>query len=81
MIPDLEKELAGIDKFIKTGDSSNTNNDRYNVLDKRIEVASIASVPENPVSPRKTRNILIAVFLSAILGVFAAMIKNYWQKY
>lgn len=81
MIPELEKELEAIEKYIRTGDSSGVNNDRYNVLGKRVEVAAIAVLPESPIAPNKARNILIAVFLSAIAGVFVALFKNYWQKY
>jgi len=80
LIPDTLSELEAIEKFIKTGDSSGLDNGRYNVLDKRVVVTQYASIPDSPEAPRKARNILIAVFLSLIIGSFVALSKNYWQN-
>lgn len=45
-----------------------------------VRLASQASVPTNPVGPRKLMNTAIAGFLGLFLGVFVAFFVEYWQS-
>lgn len=45
-----------------------------------VRLASRASVPQSPVSPRKLMNTAIAGFLGLFLGIFAAFFVEFWQS-
>lgn len=45
-----------------------------------VRLASQATVPTSPVSPRKLMNTAVAGFLGLFLGVFAAFFVEYWQS-
>ncbi|MGF7057739.1 GumC family protein [Brassicibacter mesophilus] len=48
--------------------------------DSTINLVSQAPIPEVPVGPRKMLNLAIAGVLGAMVGVFIAFFRAYWQK-
>jgi uncharacterized protein involved in exopolysaccharide biosynthesis len=44
-----------------------------------VRLASRASVPDRPVSPRKLLNTAIVGVLGLVVGVFAAFAIDYWR--
>jgi uncharacterized protein involved in exopolysaccharide biosynthesis len=45
-----------------------------------VQVLSRAAVPEEPVSPRRLLNTVIAGALGLMVGVFGAFFLEYWRK-
>ena len=45
-----------------------------------IIVSSPAIVPASPVSPNRMMNLIVALFLGLLLGVFIVLFRDYWRK-
>ncbi|MHB1454854.1 MAG: GumC domain-containing protein [Saccharofermentanales bacterium] len=81
LIVKYENETGSITTFLQSGDASGLDNGVANILDSRALVTASAEPADEPVSPRKLRNILVAAILSAVLGMIGALSAYYWKKF
>lgn len=77
---ELKNELAVIQNYFATGDSSKITDDTFNVMDSTLQMGLQPSLPRSPVAQQKALTIAIALVLGAMLGVFLAFFKEYWKK-
>lgn len=77
---ELKNELMNIQTYILTGDATKVDPDMVNVMESSLHFSVSPNVPENPIAPRKTLILAIALVLGAMLGVFVAFFKEYWQN-
>ena len=74
MISDLRKQLIAYDNNLQQKEYEKT----YQTTNTAIEIAAI--LPETPISPKKTQNVIIAAILGLFIGVFYALTAEYFSK-
>ncbi len=72
MLKELEAEKALLESGEKT--------EFLSIIATIVQEISPATMPINPVAPRKALNVAIGFVLSFVLGVFVAFFKAYWNS-
>lgn len=77
---ELKAELAGVQTYILSGDGSKMDPEMVNVMETSLHFSLSTNVPDHPIAPKKALTLAIALVLGAMLGVFVAFFKEYWQN-
>ncbi len=76
---ELELEKRNIMTYRKENDPTVMQSGLLEVMKPNVLVNEEASLPINPVAPKKMLIVVIAFILGAMLSIFVAFFKAYWQ--
>jgi capsular polysaccharide biosynthesis protein len=75
---ELDNEKEAIAKYYEGVNSFKLESTVINTLDNCVYLSSPPVEPTSKTSPSNTRNVIIGAFLGGIIGIIAALLKEYW---
>ena len=79
-IEKLNAEYVAIHQYQETGDRTGLDDSMLMVMESRVYLMEDPSYPLNPIAPKKSLTLAIALLLGLMLGVFIAFFKEYWKN-
>nr|WP_312579827.1 Wzz/FepE/Etk N-terminal domain-containing protein [Sedimentibacter sp.] len=79
-LEELDKEKKSIAKYYETGSAAPLESSVIGVVDTSIYLPSPPVAPSQKTSPRNSMNVAIGIVLGGMIGVMAALVKEYWVK-
>ncbi len=79
-IKELDAEKQAIAKYYETGKDTKLESSVINVVESSIYLPSQPVAPTKKTSPSNTMNVAIGIVVGGMIGVMAALIKEYWLK-
>lgn len=79
-LAELRQEKSNLMTYRQNPEGELVGEGSLDVMDRQIYVNSSATLPINPIAPRKMMIIAIAGVLGLMLGVFTAFFIEYWKK-
>jgi hypothetical protein len=77
-LKELEIEKKAIEKYYESGKQITLESNVINIIDNCVYMPSSPVEPTSKTSPSHIKNIIIGALLGGMIGVFAALIKEYW---
>ncbi|OPL08181.1 MAG: hypothetical protein AVO33_01340 [delta proteobacterium ML8_F1] len=77
---ELKAELSNVQAYVLSGDGSKMDKDMVAVMETTLHFSASTNVSDHPIAPKKALTLAIALVLGAMLGVFVAFFKEYWQN-
>lgn len=78
IIADIETTLNHIKDQYTLLESNHLEEGMLEIMRSKIVFSGSASLPENPIAPRKIFILAISIVLGLMLGVFVALFQSYW---
>jgi len=79
-IEKLNAEYVAIHQYQETGDRTGLDDSMLMVMESMVYLMEDPSYPLNPIAPKKSLTLAIALLLGLMLGVFIAFFKEYWKN-
>ena len=79
-LAELDSMRNRLNTYYDTGDFEDLQSNILSVTKSNIYLPSAAVVPSRKTSPSNAKNVILGTLLGGMLGVLAALIKEYWFK-
>lgn len=79
-IKELDAEKQAIAKYYEAGKDARLESSIINVIETSIYLPSQPVAPTKKTSPSNAMNVAIGIVIGGMIGVMAALIKEYWFK-
>lgn len=79
-LEELDKEKKSIAKYYETGSAAPLESSVIGVVETSIYLPSPPVAPSQKTSPSNAMNVAIGIVLGGMIGVMAALVKEYWFK-
>ena len=79
-LAELDSMRDQLNTYYDTGDFEDLQSNILSVTKSNIYLPSAAVVPSRKTSPSNAKNVILGTLLGGMLGVLAALIKEYWFK-
>jgi uncharacterized protein involved in exopolysaccharide biosynthesis len=79
-LAELDSMRDQLNTYYDTGDFEDLQSNILSVTKSNIYLPSAAVVPSRKTSPSNAKNVILGTLLGGMLGILAALIKEYWFK-